>query len=125
MTAARARCAKLIDGKRFDKYEKEGAVSIGRVSMMEFSSKEEADYSEKLYDKVRAEAFPTLELVVNIRTGPTSLMSVAIYPSYESAASNLGSREKFQEEIEASLKDSFFHEGEVTYFFQPEPKSEN
>ena len=57
MTAARARCAKLIDGKRFDKYEKEGAVSIGRVSMMEFSSKEEADYSGELYDKVRAEAF--------------------------------------------------------------------
>ena len=35
---------KLINGKRFDKYEKEGAVSIGRVSMMEFSSKAEADY---------------------------------------------------------------------------------
>lgn len=100
-------------------------MSIGRVSMMEFSSKEDADYSEELYDKVRAEAFPTLELVVNIRTGPTSLMSVAIYPSYESAASNLKARKKFQEEIEATLKDSFFHEGEVTYFFQPEPKSKN
>ena len=62
---------------------------------------------------------------MNIRTGPTSIMSVAIYPSYESAASNLEAREKFQEEIDASLKDSFFHEGEVTYFFQPEPKPEN
>ncbi len=88
-------------------------MSIGRVSMMEFSSKEEADNSEKLYDKIRAEAFPTLELVVNIRTGPTSVMSVAIYPSYESAASNLEARKKFQDEIEESLKDSFFHEGEV------------
>ena len=46
-------------------------------------------------------------------------------PSYEFAASNLEGREKFQEEISASLKDSFFHEGEVTYFFQPEPKPEN
>ena len=62
MISARTRCAQLIDGKRFDKYEKEGAVSIGRFSMMEFSSNEEADYSEELYDKVRAEAFPTLEL---------------------------------------------------------------
>ena len=99
-------------------------MSIGRVSMMEFSSKEEADNSEKLYDKIRAEAFPTLELVVNIRTGPTSVMSVAIYPSYESAASNLEARKKFQDEIEESLKDSFFHEGEVSYFYQSEPKPE-
>ena len=107
------------------KFEKEDAVSIGRVSMMEFSSKEEADHSEELYDKIRAEPFPTLELVVNIRTGPTSILSFAVYPSYESAASNLEGREKFQEEISAGLKDSFFHEGEVTYFFQPEPKPEN
>ena len=100
-------------------------MSIGRVSMMEFSSKEEADNSEEIYDKIRAEAFPTLELVVNIRTGPTSVMSVAIYPSYEPAASNLEARKKFQEDIEASLKDSFFHEGEVTYFYQPNTESES
>ncbi len=125
MIAVRARCAKLINRKRFDKYEKEDAVSIGRVSMMEFTSKEEADHSEELYDKIRAEAFPTLELVVNIRTGPTSILSFSVYPSYESAASNLEGREKFQKEISAGLKDSFFHEGEVTYFFQPEPKPRN
>ena len=83
-------------------------MSIGRVSMMEFSSKEEADHSEELYDKIREEAFPTLELVVNIRTGPTSILSFAVYPSYESAASNLEGREKFQKEISAGLKDSFF-----------------
>ncbi len=39
MIAVRVRCVKLINGKRFGKYEKEDAVSIGRVSMMEFSSK--------------------------------------------------------------------------------------
>ena len=125
MIAVRVRCVKLINGKRFGKYEMEDAVSIGRISMMEFSSKEEADHSEELYDKIRAEAFPTLELVVNSRTGPTSILSFAVYPSYESAASNLEGREKFQEEISAGLKDSIFHEGEVTYFFQPEPKPEN
>ena len=116
---------KLIKGKRFNQIKKEFAVSIGRVSMMEFLSKEEADQAEELYIKIRAEAFPTLELVVNIRTGPTSILSFSVYPSYESAASNLEGREKFQEEISASLKDSFFHEGEVTYFFQREPKGEN
>ena len=58
MIAARVRCAKLINRKRFDKYEKEDAVSIGRVSMMEFSSKEEADHSEELYDKIEQRPFP-------------------------------------------------------------------
>ena len=99
-------------------------MSIGRVSMMEFLSKEEADHAEDLYVQIRDEAFPTLELVVNIRTGPTSILSFSVYPSYESAAGNLEDREKFQKEISASLKDSFFHEGEVSYIYQSEPKPE-
>ena len=53
-------------------------MSIGRVSMMEFLSKEEADYAEDLYVQIREEAFPTLELVVNIRTGPTSILSFSV-----------------------------------------------
>ncbi len=97
-------------------------MSIGRITMMEFISEEAVDDAEILYEKIRAEAFPTLELVMNIRTGPTSLMSVAVYPSKESADSNLTARGKFQEKLDASLKDSFFHEGDVTYFFQSEVK---
>ena len=97
-------------------------MSIGRITMMEFISEEAVDDAEILYEKIRAEAFPTLELVMNIRTGPTSLMSVAVYPSKESADSNLTARGKFQEKLDSSLKDSFFHEGDVTYFFQSEVK---
>ena len=82
-------------------------MSIGRITMMEFTSEEAVDEAEILYEKIRAEAFPTLELVMNIRTGPTSLMSVAVYPSKESADSNLTAREKFQEKLDSSLKDSF------------------
>ena len=93
-------------------------MSIGRITMMEFESEKALEKSEILYHEIRGEAFPSLELVINIRTGPTSLMSVALYPDYESAASNLPSREKFQKQVEATLKDSFFHEGDVTYFFQ-------
>ena len=84
----------------------------------EYQNKKKFESAKILYEKIRAEAFPTLELVMNIRTGPTSLMSVAVYPSKESADSNLTARGKFQEKLDSSLKDSFFHEGEVTYFFQ-------
>lgn len=100
-------------------------MSIGRITMMEFSTEEALNSGEQLYKEIRAEAFPTLELVVNVRTGPTSLMSVAIYPSHESAASNLEARARFQKEMEANMKDSFFHEGDVSYFYQPEIKSES
>ena len=93
-------------------------MSIGRISMMEFESEKALEKSEVVYEEIRDEAFPTLELVINIRTGPTSLMSVALYPDYDSAASNLPAREKFQQQVEPTLKDSFFHEGDVTYFYQ-------
>ena len=93
-------------------------MSIGRISMMEYESEEALEKSEIVYEEIRDAAFPTLELVVNIRTGPTSLMSVAIYPDYDSAASNLPAREKFQQQVESTLKDSFYHEGDVTYFYQ-------
>ena len=53
-------------------------MSIGRITMMEFTSEEAVDNAEILYEKIRAEAVPSLELVMNIRTGPTSLMSVAV-----------------------------------------------
>ena len=102
-------------------------MSIGRISMMEFTTEEALESAEQFYDRIRAEAFPTLELVVNVRTGPTSLMSLAIYPNDESASSNLEARSKFQKEIEKTLTDSFFHEGKVSYFYQPkkEPKKKN
>ena len=64
-------------------------MSIGRISMLEFMKLEDVDASEEYYKTIRADFFPTLELVLNIRTGPTSLMSIAVYPSYEAAEANL------------------------------------
>ena len=42
-------------------------MSIGRITMMEFTSEEAVDDAEILYEKIRAEAFPTLELVNHIK----------------------------------------------------------
>ena len=41
-------------------------MSIGRITMMEFTSEEAVDNAEILYEKIREEAFPSLELVLNI-----------------------------------------------------------
>ena len=92
-------------------------MSIARVTMHEYINEEDIAKTEAWYDSVRAELFPTAEQVINIKTGPTSLISIAIYPSFEDAAGNLEGREKMMEQLSPMLKDGFFHEGEVTYHF--------
>lgn len=92
-------------------------MSIARVTMHEYINEEDIAKTEAWYDSVRAELFPTAEQVINIKTGPTSLISIAIYPSFEDAASNLEGREKMMEQLSPMLKDGFFHEGEITYHF--------
>ena len=71
-------------------------MRIGRISKLEFESEEALKQAEITYDKIRDEISPTLELVVNIKTGPTSVVSIALYPNRKSAESNLPAREKFQ-----------------------------
>jgi len=56
--------------------------------------------------------------VVNIKTGPTSFVSIALYPKRKSAESNLPAREKFQKTLNETLTDSSMQEGEVSYFYQ-------
>ena len=93
-------------------------MSIGRISMLEFMKPEDVDASEEYYKAIRADFFPTLELVLNIRTGPTSLMSIAVYPSYEAVQANLLERQKMHDHVHATLKDTFYYEGDISYFYQ-------
>ena len=92
-------------------------MSVGRITKLEFKSEEALKQAEIIYDKIRDEAFPTLELVVNIKTGPTSVVSIALYPN-ANAASNLQARESFQKTLGETLTDSSMQEGEVSYFYQ-------
>ena len=64
-------------------------MSIGRISMLEFMKPEDVDASEEYYKTIRADFFPTLELVLNIRKDRKPLLSIAVYPSYEAAQANL------------------------------------
>ena len=93
-------------------------MSIGRISKLEFVSEEALKQAEITYDKIRDEAFPTLELVINIKTSPTSVVSIALYPNAKAAASNLPARESFQKRLGETLTDSSMQEGEVSYVYQ-------
>ena len=57
-------------------------MSIARVTLHEYINEEDIARTEAWYDSVRAELFPTAEQVINIKTGPTSLISIAIYSSF-------------------------------------------
>ena len=91
---------------------------VGRITKLEFESEEALKKAEITYDKIRDEAFPTLELVINIKTSPTSVVSIALYPDAQSAASNLPARENFRKSLGETLTDSSMQEGEVSYFYQ-------
>ena len=89
-------------------------MSIARVTMHEFHEENMHEKMDALYDTIRKEYFPNLEQVINIKTGPTSGISIALYPSFEEAATNLEGRAKMMELLSPFVKDSFYHEGEVT-----------
>ena len=89
-------------------------MSIARVTMHEYHEEGMHDKIEELYASIVDEYFPNLEQVINIKTGPTSSISIALYPSFEEAEKNLGDRTKMVELMAPYVKDSFFHEGEVT-----------
>ena len=93
-------------------------MSIARITIMNFKEERDVKMSEEIYMTVQKDYFPNAELVVNVKTGEKSLLSLAIYPSYVEAERNLEGREKFQKSIEATLVESFYYEGDLTYFYK-------
>ena len=98
-------------------------MSIGRITMIEFTSEEALKAAEKLYLATQKEYFPNAQVVINVKTGPLSVMSLAVYESYEEAEKNLVGRQKWQDAINITVKDTFYYEGDLHYFFQ-DPKAE-
>ena len=50
---------------------------------------------EEIYAKIVDEYFPNLEQGINIKTGPTSGISIALYPSFEEAEKNWSVAQKW------------------------------
>ena len=98
-------------------------MSIGRITMIEFTSDEALKAAQKLYLATQKEYFPNAQVVINVKTGPLSVMSLAIYESYEEAEKNLVGRQKWQDAVAITVKDTFYYEGDLSYFFQ-DPNAE-
>ena len=74
--------------------------------------------SEDFYQTIQKKWFGNAQTVVNVRTGPNSLLSLAVHPSYEDAEINLCKRKEFQNIVKDkfTVVDSFYYEGDITYF---------
>ena len=92
-------------------------MSIARFTMMDLVDANSMDKIEALYESIRAEYYPNLEQVIEVRSGPKSAISIALYPSFERAETNLEGRNKLLKMMEPHLKDTFYHEGEVSLNF--------
>ena len=91
-------------------------MSVGRITMVEWTSDEAMQAAFKLYLSTQKEYFPNAQAVINVKTGPLSMMSLAIYESFEEAEKNLVGRQKFNDTVSMFVKDTFYYEGDLHYF---------
>ena len=90
-------------------------MAYARISMTEGNSAEELDAGEEAYKLIREEAFPGIQMTVNVRTGPKSLLSLSIYPDQETCEATLAGRKKHIDNRDY-VKDSFYYEGKVSFW---------
>ncbi len=93
-------------------------MSIARINMMEFLSEKDLVSSENFYQTIQKEWFGNAQTVITVRTGPKSILNLAVYSSYEDAETNLSKRKEFQDILKNkfTVVDSFYYEGDITYF---------
>ena len=97
-------------------------MSVGRITMVEWTSDEAIEAAFKLYLSTQKEYFPNAQAAINVKTGPLSMMSLAIYESFEEAEKNLVGRQKFNDTVNIFVKNTFYYEGDLHYFFR-DPKA--
>ena len=84
--------------------------SIGRRTVIELGVRR---------DHARCgQCFPMLELVITVQSSPASHMSLAIYPAIKIPKKLVG-KERYQDSLKASVKDSFYYEGDLRMFSAP------
>ena len=91
-----------------------------KVSVLELVTRG-LSFAQESHKKQRARVFPHMQMCLCIRTSPTSFVDISIYPARRAAEANLEDRTKFHEEVFGSaLKDEFYYQGDIDYFFQAE-----
>ena len=90
-------------------------MAYARITMTEATSAEELNAGEEAYKIIREEIFPSIQMTINVRTGPKSLLSLSVHPDQETAEATLEGRKRHVEDNEY-VKDSFYYEGAVSFW---------
>ena len=98
-------------------------MRVARISIAEFKSESEVNRFVDDADRTFWDLYPTAEACYQVRTGPTSIINVTIYPNEEAANETLSGRNQFVEEHRDSIIDTFFHVGEVAFSKSEKNKS--
>ena len=89
-------------------------MSISRVRMIDFVSEESSIAFEKEYIKRALELVPNALNLILTRTGPESLLHVAVYQNQEDVDTSLKAIEEFMVNWKGSIKDAIYLHGPVS-----------
>lgn len=92
-------------------------MTVARISMVEYVSKEAADDFEPRYSEVAPKFLPEADNLILVRTAETSGMSIAIYKDEQTAESCLDSRKKMLDSFTDTFKDYWHLQGPVSLNF--------
>ena len=92
-------------------------MTVARISMVEYVSKEATDDFEPKYSKVPPKSIPEADNLILVRTVETSGMSVAIFKDEETGERALASRKKMLDSFPKTFKDYWHLQGPVSLNF--------
>ena len=80
-------------------------MTVARITMVEYVSKEAADDFEPKYSEVAPKSIPEADNLILVRTAETSGMSVAIFKDEQTAEKALASRKTILDSFSDTFKD--------------------
>ena len=88
-------------------------MSVARINMVDWHSEQLFAEKTKNTDATMREQFPNAEIMLRIKTTPTSVVAISIYPSQEKADDARVELDKRMGGYGDAVKDHWFLEGEV------------
>ncbi len=93
-------------------------TKVTRVNMIEFNSEAELEEQQEWYQQNGAKLFPDSILQMGVQTGPTSIMSVSVYPDQSTADEAMATRDKLFKDA-ANTMSGWSMEGPVRHWTMP------
>ena len=92
---------------------KEIYMSVARINMVDWRSEELFVEKTKNTASTMRQSFPNAEIMLRIKTTPTSVVAISVYPSQEKADEARAELDKRMADYGDAVKDHWFLEGEV------------